>query len=229
MKFRQIRATESGLRAKMIVGFGPLRRPRPAGKVMMDPLKSQQERGAGLHMNGPITTESPSESARRVETTAAEPTPKLVDHAMAERVVAQIGGAVGGMLYDAMSSRSLAILNPAATPPEGAVLHPPTTRTQGPRSWLLIQLLTEVRLAIRMYFDPRYRISRTAQFLLPLILGLFFVNYFFFGLWFAIPVVSPIAERIVCVLLGMCLYRILVRELNRYRDVLDYLAKYSTR
>jgi hypothetical protein len=124
---------------------------------------------------------------------------------------------------------ALALLNadlPAPPPPDGAVLHPPVPDPAG-RKWFLAQLVDEVRLAFRMYFDHRYRVSRTFQFLFPVVLGLFVLNYFFFAVWFSFPVVSPVLEHAGCVLLSVFLYKLLLRELARYRDVLDYLARYS--
>jgi hypothetical protein len=112
-------------------------------------------------------------------------------------------------------------------PPSGAVLQPPTPSASAGRRWFLAQLLSEFRLTARMYFDPRYRVSRTAQLLMPTVLGLFALNYFTFSIWFDIPVVSPVLERLVCVLLGIFLYKIMTRELSRYREVLDYLARYG--
>jgi hypothetical protein len=127
---------------------------------------------------------------------------------------------------------ALALLAPAGeppAPPSGAVLHPPVPSDPAARRWFLAQLGSELRLAGRMYFDPRYRISRTAQFLLPAILVLFGLNYFLFSVWFAIPVVSPVLERVGCVLLGVFAYKVIARELARYRDVLAYLAHYAPR
>jgi hypothetical protein len=46
---------------------------------------------------------------------------------------------------------------------------------------------------------------------------------------FAIPVVSPVLERVFCVLLGVLFYRLLTREITRYRAVLDYLAQHGSR
>jgi hypothetical protein len=125
---------------------------------------------------------------------------------------------------------ALALLEPDAPvppPPEGAVLHPHAMPDPAARGWLLAQLLDEARLAGRMYFDSRYRVSRTFQFLVPVVVGLFAANYFFFSVWFAFPVVSPVIERVTCVLLGVVLYKLLARELTRYREVLDYLARYG--
>ncbi len=128
----------------------------------------------------------------------------------------------------ARRSTALALLQPDAVPPppDGAVLHPPVP-DPADRKWFLAQVIDEARLAGRMYFDSRYRVSRTFQFLVPVVLALFALNYFAFAVWFAFPVVSPLVERVGCVLLGVFLYKLLARELTRYRDVLDYLARYG--
>lgn len=112
-------------------------------------------------------------------------------------------------------------------PPQGAVLHPPSPSDPALRRWFLLQAWDEVQLAGRMYFDSRYRVSRTAQFLTPVILALFALNYFVFSVWMPIWVIGPVLERAGCVVLGVLAYKLLVRELARYRDVLDYLARYS--
>ena len=116
---------------------------------------------------------------------------------------------------------------PFVKPPSGAVLHPPTTAETEPRTWFLFQLAREFQLIARMYFDPRYRISRTAQFAVPAVLSLFVFNYFLFSIWFSLPIASPIAERVGCVFLSVFFYKLMIRELARYRAVLDYLATYG--
>ncbi len=80
-----------------------------------------------------------------------------------------------------------------------------------------------------MYFDPRYRISRTSQFAIPGIALLILLNYFFFAVWINIPFLSPIVERAIDILLCVVGYKLLIRELDRYRDVLNYLARYGHR
>ena len=60
----------------------------------------------------------------------------------------------------------------------------------------------------------------------PAVLAMFAVNYVVFAVWLPIPIFSAVAERVVCVLLGVFLYKLLTRELARYRDVLDYMARY---
>ena len=89
-----------------------------------------------------------------------------------------------------------------------------------------MQLWGELRLAVRMYFDSRYRVSRTAQVAFPLFAALVVLNYFAFSLWMPIPVVSPVLERLFDVVIAVLAYRVLTRELDRYRAVLDYLARY---
>ena len=96
-------------------------------------------------------------------------------------------------------------------------------------SWFTSSVLGEIKLIVRMYLDPRYRLSRFAQLGVPIILVAFVFNYFFFLLppIGAIPIVREILERFVCVLLSIGLYKVLARELIRYRQVLEYLSQYG--
>lgn len=112
-------------------------------------------------------------------------------------------------------------------PPDGAILNPPEHIAPPRREWFLAQLWSEFRLAARMYFDPRYRLSRLGQLTGPLFAGLLVLNYFLFSVWVTIPVVSPTLERGLCAVLAVLAYRVLLRELDRYRAVLDYLARYA--
>jgi hypothetical protein len=112
-------------------------------------------------------------------------------------------------------------------PPEGVILTPPEPREKSPRPWFLVQLWNELRLAVRMYFDPRYRVSRTAQLAFLTFAALLTLNYFLFAVWFSLPVISPVAERVCDVFLAVLAYRVLQRELDRYRNVLDYLDRFA--
>ena len=112
-------------------------------------------------------------------------------------------------------------------PPDGTIFTPPEPHDSAPRGWFFAQLWAEARLAARMYFDPRYRVSRTAQVAFPLFAALLALNYFLFSVWFSVAVVSPVAERLLDVILAVLAYRVLARELDRYRAVLDYLTKYA--
>lgn len=112
-------------------------------------------------------------------------------------------------------------------PPDGAILAPPESSDPTRRTWFFTQLWAETVLAFRMYFDPRYRVSRTAQVAFPLFAALVVLNYFLFSVWFSYPIVSPVTERVLDVVVVVIAYRVLVRELDRYRAVLDYLARYT--
>jgi hypothetical protein len=114
-------------------------------------------------------------------------------------------------------------------PPDGAILTPPEPHEAPRRTWFLLELWFEIRLAVKMYFDPRYRVSRMAQIAFPLFAALLVLNYFLFSVWFTIWIVSPIVERLLDVILAVLAYRVLTRELDRYRAVLDYLARYTQR
>lgn len=88
-------------------------------------------------------------------------------------------------------------------------------------------ILGEVKTIARMYFDPRYRLSRVAQIGVPVLLALYVLNYFFFTYTCALPVLPMVAERLMYIPLTLALYKVLVREVARYREVLAYLARYG--
>jgi hypothetical protein len=92
------------------------------------------------------------------------------------------------------------------------------------RPWLLIDLLREIGTTIRMYMDARYRVRRGTQLMVPLIVGLFIANYFFFAFLFPIPVAGEIIERLTGIVLAILLYKVLAREVARYRQTLAQIA-----
>ena len=99
-------------------------------------------------------------------------------------------------------------------------------RETGRRVLRDLPVLRELRLIAQMYLDPRYRLSRIAQFGVPLIVILAVLNYTVFNLVFpVIPFLSPITERLLLLILGGALAVVLHREALRYRNVLDYLGR----
>lgn len=90
------------------------------------------------------------------------------------------------------------------------------------RPWLVLDVLREFGAILRMYMDPRYRVRRATQLVVPLLLGLLVLTYFFFNvLVVQIPVLSPIVERLIEILLAVLLYKVLVREVARYRQTIS--------
>jgi hypothetical protein len=166
---------------------------------------------------------------RRLETALAErPAPN--EDVIADHVIAKLSALAAERERQTGSQGALVLASAvdAPAPPEGAVLRPP-----GPppdptsRTWFFSNVIAELRLIFSMYFDPRYRISRTTQFALPGLVLLLIFNYCLFSLWIPIPFLSPVLERLLAVILGILIYKLLTREVIRYREVLAYLARYG--
>jgi hypothetical protein len=76
-----------------------------------------------------------------------------------------------------------------------------------------------------MYMDPRYRVRRATQLMVPLIFGLFALNYAFFNLLLTqVPVLTPILERLIGIILAVLLYKVISRETTRYRQMVATLS-----
>jgi hypothetical protein len=169
------------------------------------------------------------ERVRKLETALAE---RPVDEeALADRVIARLSTLAAERQRDPDSQGMLVLASPterAPEPPQGTVLHPPNPSAEpASKTWILANILAELRLILTMYFDPRYRISRTAQFAIPGIVLLLIFNYFFFSVWVPITFLSPVTERLLAVIFGILIYKLLTRELSRYREVLAYLSRYG--
>lgn len=168
----------------------------------------------------------------KLETTVARTEAQPTDEdAVADRVIARLSALAEKPRTLPDPDRVLVLETATAQPPppHGAVLHPPQPTDPTRRSWFLSQLIAEIGLIFRMYMDPRYRVSRLTQFAIPGIALILIFNYFFFAQWVSIPFISPMAERLFAVILAVIGYKLLTRELSRYREVLDYLSKFATR
>ncbi|HSQ57419.1 MAG TPA: hypothetical protein VLM40_16980 [Gemmata sp.] len=172
----------------------------------------------------------------KLETALAERSP-VDESAMTDRVIARLTAMASESRTLPEGDRVVVLASEAERhsrfaaapePPEGVVLEPPPTIPANARSrWFLPQIWSETRLVFRMYFDPRYRVSRTTQFVIPAIGLLLVFNYFLFSVWLSIPVLSPFVERTFAVFLGVVVCMVLSRETARYREVLEYLSKYG--
>jgi hypothetical protein len=164
---------------------------------------------------------------RRLEAALAErPAPDEVT----DRVIARLSAIAAGREHH--PDEGVLVLaahpDPAVPPPPGTILQPPAAPVDpAQRKWFLAQLWAEIRLAAQMYFDPRYRVSRTTQFALPGLALVLIFNYFFFASWLPIPFLSPVLERLFVVVLAILGYKLFTRELARYREVREYLARYA--
>lgn len=166
---------------------------------------------------------------RRLETALAE-RPMPNEDVIADHVIAKLSALAAERERQTGSQGALVLASTVdvPAPPEGAVLRPPGPPPDAaPRTWFFTNLVAELRLILTMYFDPRYRISRTTQFALPGMVLLLIFNYCFFSLWVSITFLSPVLERFLAVILGILIYKLLTREVGRYREVLAYLARYG--
>jgi hypothetical protein len=92
------------------------------------------------------------------------------------------------------------------------------------RPWLLTELLREIGTMVRMYLHPRYRVRRATQMTVLLLLGLVLANHLLLGFVFHIPVASEILQCLIDLVLAALLYKTLIREVGRFRQVLATLS-----
>jgi hypothetical protein len=149
-----------------------------------------------LYSFDPHTAEQIDERLRRLEAAVAA----LSDtHLMEDRVAERV----------AQRLKKKAVVEANGTPPTAAFA-PPAPQ----RGWLLPELWGEVRTLMRMFGDHRYPFSFSMR-LGPLTIGvLYVIQMWTIGL---IPVVGWFFERIIEVVLAFMLYKILSREVARYR------------
>jgi hypothetical protein len=85
-------------------------------------------------------------------------------------------------------------------------------------SWLLFDLIAELRAMVGMFFDVRYHIAWSTRLTVLILLALILTS----GLWSPlswIPIVSGIIDKVVDLILAFCVYHALSREVRRYREI----------
>jgi hypothetical protein len=108
-------------------------------------------------------------------------------------------------------------VSPVAAPPQ------PAAKSH----WLEWPFIHELKQIFQMYIDPRYRLSRWGQFAVPGLLVILAANYAMFNWVIKVPVLSELMERIGILVFAIVLYKLLSREVGRYRAVLEYLRQYG--
>jgi hypothetical protein len=95
------------------------------------------------------------------------------------------------------------------------------TAPQVRRSWLLFDLLAEARSMVRMFVDPRYRMTWPGRLVLPVLGVLLLVTLWELGslsdLSF-VKLIMAILEKLADLLLAFVAYKVLAREVSRYRE-----------
>lgn len=87
--------------------------------------------------------------------------------------------------------------------------------------------LTALGLLARMYTDPRYRASSLGRIGPIVFFAAAVGSYLFWNYLLPLPLIATLAERGILAGLAIGTYLILSWEIQRYRKVLDYLAKYG--
>src|SRR5262249_53007170 len=96
--------------------------------------------------------------------------------------------------------------------PPPAESDPPAT--EHPPRMLPFEMLAEVRVMLRMYLDPRYRLTWQTRVLPPLYLFGMFLSWLLIS---GIPVVGFLFDRVIFLVLAYMLFKVLIREATRYR------------
>lgn len=89
-------------------------------------------------------------------------------------------------------------------------------------------VVTAVSLLAAMPRDRRYRISGWCRLGLPALIAAVVLNYLIWNYLLIIPIFATIMERVLLMGIGIGGYVLLKHELDRYRNVLDYIAVYGS-
>jgi hypothetical protein len=99
----------------------------------------------------------------------------------------------------------------------------------GRRPWLLFEIFAEFRSMFRMYFDKRFALPWTARVLPLILLIALLTSGFWPGLFLPLPASTPeflrefilgFVQKIVDLILALFLWKIMQREVQRYREAL---------
>ncbi|MBI1913467.1 MAG: hypothetical protein HYS12_01735 [Planctomycetes bacterium] len=100
------------------------------------------------------------------------------------------------------------------TQPQGPPADPGAPAGERTQRWLPFELLAEMRVMVRMYLDPRYRLTWQTRVLPPVFLFGMFLSWLLIS---GIPVVGFLFDRILDLVLAYMLFKVLMREATRYR------------
>jgi hypothetical protein len=202
----------------------------PEGPAREPPREGEAPAAAG-------TLTALEERVRRLEDAVAglqdtRPLEDRVVERLADRNRAELAKDATGIMIEA--SRHLLPAAPvladraadgATTPPPAAVPLPPPSPRSMRRPWLLFDLYADVRAAMYMFVDPRYRMSWSGRFLPWVLLFAIGTSWFwipFISLVYAIPALGPfvatVLVKFVDLVLAFVLYKVLSREATRYRE-----------
>jgi len=96
-----------------------------------------------------------------------------------------------------------------------------------PSGWVFVDLFNEIRLVLAMLFDRRYGLTWTSRGILVAALAIAFTTSVWLAPFGLIPIVGAfvqmVLEKILILLCGGLVFKILHREAKRYRTFLESL------
>lgn len=176
----------------------------------------------GWEPGDPRAEEAPESVPRNGAPASPDAAPILAQGTSVERSLVQTLEDRIRRLEDVLAAlhTQTAIQEPPSSSGAAAIEHPlPAFETALPpanwppaafpsQRWLPFEMLAEIRAMIRMYFDPRYRLTWQTRLLPPLILLGMFLSY-----W----ILPFLIDRPVFLALAYVLFKVLTREATRYR------------
>lgn len=149
---------------------------------------------------------------------------QAVEERVVERVQARLQGrpeppapppparpAAAAQMYDAARF--------TVPPPEPAFPAPPVPAPARllPHAWLLFDLYAEARAMVRMFFDIHYHVAWTTRLVVLILVPLILLSHWWFPFaW--VPLVGPLVDKLVDLLLAFFVYKALSREAHRYLE-----------
>jgi hypothetical protein len=103
--------------------------------------------------------------------------------------------------------------------PPAVEVPPPSPETpRGPRHWLLFEAINDARVILRMFVDPRYRMTWPGRVLPLVLLALFVTSKIWLPLT-SLPLFGELIDKTFDLLLGFFLFKVVSREARRYRQM----------
>jgi hypothetical protein len=159
---------------------------------------------------------------------------RALEERVAERVAAQAKPAPAGSVRESaglllqagrhLLPAAVSVLAEQTAPPEApppAAGLPPSLAPAPRRAWLLFDVYAEFRAIVRLYLDPRFRLSWQARLAPILLLPAIALSWYWLpgtGLLSALPFgIDRLYVKVVDLLLAFVLFHVLHREATRYR------------
>jgi hypothetical protein len=121
-----------------------------------------------------------------------------------------------GLILDAGRQLLPVAADVIRTETRAAESHARATPAAAPRTWLAFDIFADVRTMVKMFFDRRYRLSWTCR-VVPAILLIFILLSQWLVPGAGIPLLGPILDKLIDVVLALVALKILSREAARYR------------